>query len=158
MILERGNMWDVFGKTDLFLITTNPIVRKDGAVVMGRGIAKEAANRFPELPFDFGRKIKPPRKRTQTGIIGCYGGQMVGWFMVKSHWQEPARLDIIKASVASLVDAMHFTNIVGERRIPSDFRVDLNFPGIGNGKLKREDVLPLLVDLPDNVHIWEYDI
>jgi len=36
-------------------------------------------------------------------------------------------------------------------------RIDLNFPGIGNGKLPRHQVLYLLEDLPDNIHVWEYD-
>jgi len=31
----------------------------------------------------------------------------------------------------------------------------MNFPGIGNGRLDRADVLPLLMDLPETVTIWE---
>ena len=33
-------------------------------------------------------------------------------------------------------------------------RVDLNFPGIGNGKLLMEDVLPVIDCLGDNVNVW----
>lgn len=69
--------------------------------------------------------------------------------MVKDHWQEDAKLSIIEESAICL-DNWLFD-------MTSDIRVDLNFPGIGNGKLKREDVLPLLERLPDNVHIWEYE-
>lgn len=144
-------MWDVFGKTGLFLITTNPIRRKDGAVVMGRGIAREAALRFPELPFDFGRRLGPEVVGYQacgesTGVIGTYDQQQVGFFMVKRHWAEDADPQIINDSVTDLMEwACHrFT------------RIDLNFPGIGNGKLRRDDVLPLIKRLPDNVHVWEY--
>src|SRR6476619_1193586 len=99
MILERGNMWDVFGKTDLFLITTNPIVRKDGAIVMGRGIAKQARERFPPLPHLFAKSYKEAIDHqayddilmpTNVGIIGGFDGQLIGWFMVKNHWKEPA--------------------------------------------------------------------
>lgn len=163
MILERGNMWDVFGKTDLFLITTNPILTKDNRVVMGRGIAKEAADRFHNLPYDFGRKILAATYEqdyvdvlapTHTGVIGEYDGQLIGWFMVKDHWALPAKISIIEHSVKSLEKAIHFRGIPGG--VPPTLRVDLNFPGIGNGKLAREDVLPLLEVLPDNVHIWEY--
>lgn len=34
-------------------------------------------------------------------------------------------------------------------------KIHLNFPGIGNGGLKRSNVLPLLERLPDNVKVWE---
>lgn len=151
MKLERGNMWDVFGHTDVFLITTNPIRRKDGAVVMGRGIAKEAATRFPELPFAFGKRL--PTKFS-CGLIGRYDGQLVGYFMVKDHWNNPADPAIIQASVDSLIKQTTVRCMCG--KCENDMRIDLNFPGIGNGKLKREDVLPIIEQLPDNVHVWEY--
>jgi hypothetical protein len=149
MILERGDMWDVFGRTDLFMITTNPIIRKDGGVVMGRGIALEAKKRFPSLPYDFARAINPKlcggyQAVSPTGVIRHYKGQLVGFFMVKSHWNRPAELDIIEDSVTNLSEWAHHLG-----------RVDLNFPGVGNGKLRREDVLPIIEQLPDNVHVWE---
>ena len=142
MILERGDMWSIFNETDIFMITTNPIIRKDGAVVMGRGIAKETKDRFPGLPYKFAEFLEASGF-SKIGMIGEYEDTDIWWFMVKDHWREHAKLEIIKESV----DLVH--------KIRSNFRVDLNFPGIGNGGLKREDVLPLLEDLPDNVHIWE---
>ena len=162
MILERGNMWDVFGKTDLFLITTNPIRRKDGAVVMGRGIALEAKTKFPDLPYMFGevlagaerhQDVGDPLYPLNVGIIGVCDGQMLGWFMTKTHWRSPSDLAVIEKSVEQLIPWEYIPTYNDDvrRRI----RIDLNFPGIGNGKLRREDVLPLLQKLPDNVHIWE---
>jgi hypothetical protein len=150
MILERGDMWSIFGKTGAFVITTNPIARSDGAIVMGRGIALQAKERFYQLPYDFGTRLHHRRERGYQryfGLIGVYEEQPVYFFMVKDHWREPADLAIIKHSVFVL---QKFTEV------HPDVRVDLNFPGIGNGHLPREDVLPLLTDLPDNVHIWEY--
>lgn len=151
-------MWSVFGKTDLFLITTNPIITKDNRVVMGRGIALEAAKRFYQLPYDFGRKLLYAQHvqdyddalyPVNVGVIGTYDDQTVGWFMVKDHWRDPAEVDIIQRSVKVLSGWAK-----GVARPMK--RIDLNFPGIGNGKLKREDVLPIIRQLPDNVHVWEY--
>lgn len=156
MILERGNMWDAFSLTDWFLITTNPVRRMDGAVVMGRGIAKEAATRFPKLPYHFGECLDVADRFhsvPRVGTIGRYPNDTgrltkIGFFMVKDHWAEAAKLSIIQESVDILVkDAWAEVHD----------RIDLNFPGIGNGKLKREDVLPILEALPNNVHVWEYD-
>lgn len=157
MILERGNMWDVFGQTDLFLITTNPIMRSDGAIVMGRGIAKQAKDRFPELPYKFAERYHDAVEEQQladimmptfVGFIGKFDGQLVGWFMTKRHWRDSSQIDVIVNSTREL------TRLVKGALPP--MRVDLNFPGIGNGKLKREDVLPIIEQLPDNVHVWEY--
>lgn len=148
MILERGNMWDAFGQ-GIFMITTNPIVRKDGAVVMGRGIALEAKTRFPTLPVDFGNKLKtliPYHGDGAVGWIGDYENTPIWWFMVKDHWANKASVDIITQS----------TNLVDVLFGDTDSRVDLNFPGIGNGGLAREEVLPIIQRLPDNIHIWEY--
>ena len=76
-----------------------------------------------------------------------YDNQNVGYFMVKDHWAEPAKLSIIEESVESLMGFLS----------DDERRVDLNFPGIGNGKLRREDVLPIIQRLPDKVHVWEYE-
>lgn len=147
MILEHGNMWDVFGKTDLFLITTNPIINKQGNLVMGRGIAKEFAERFPTGPKEFASIIRgfPNSNVGNLYYEPVFGKQHVGYFMVKDHWAENAKISIIMRSVADLYDMA-----------ASWGRIDLNFPGIGNGKLKMEDVLPIVQQLPDNVHVWTY--
>jgi hypothetical protein len=39
----------------------------------------------------------------------------------------------------------------------SDARIDLNFPGIGNGKLPASKVEPIIRQLPNNVHVWQFD-
>ena len=38
-IFKTGNMWTAFDETALFLLTTNSTVKRNGALVMGRGIA-----------------------------------------------------------------------------------------------------------------------
>jgi hypothetical protein len=149
MILEKGNMWDVFHDTDIFMITTNPIRRTDGAVVMGRGIALEAKTKFPQLPYDFGKELDnlhPEIDQAYVGQIGVYNKTPIWFFMVKSHWKDNADLGIIGSSCFYLKNGFAF----------GDKRIDLNFPGIGNGHLPRDSVLYLLEDLPDNIHIWEY--
>lgn len=153
MILEKGDMWSVFGKTDFFCITTNPVIRKDGAVVMGRGIAKQMRDRFPDFAKHFGTRITEFRTEHEAAAgphilhLGPWDNQVCVAFMVKSHWADNADPEIIKESARVLG---------GLAKDNPKWRFDLNFPGIGNGKLAREDVLPLLAELPDNVHVWEY--
>ena len=107
MILERGDMWSIAGVTDWFLITTNPVINKQGLAVMGRGIAKEAAGRFPTLRRDFADKIASRKVRGNLCGVYTIGGYAVqtewrsytlriGCFMVKDHWMEKAKLSLIK--------------------------------------------------------------
>lgn len=153
MILEKGNMWDVFGKTDLFLVTTNPIINKRGELVMGRGIAKQMRDMIPNSAKEYAEMVRIGFTLGRPYVHTLYyqpvfGHQTVGYFMVKDHWADPAKLSIIMHSTAALIDIAH-------RPERKSYRIDLNFPGIGNGKLKREEVLPIIEQLPDNVHIWE---
>jgi uncharacterized phage-like protein YoqJ len=69
----------------------------------------------------------------------------IGAFQTKVHWQDDADLHLIAHSVKMLKAAAERT---------PELRIDMNFPGIGNGKLTFDDVAPLLVGLPGNVHIW----
>ena len=148
MILQKGNMWSAFPNSDCFLITTNSFIKRNRSAVLGRGIALEATKRFPELPHLAGQAMS-----TRTSHLGEYGviGRVcgnIGIFQVKHHWGEPAKLDLIKRSCDHLIRKLD--------TVTSSFRVDLNFPGIGNGKLAYNDVLPIVSQLPDNVNVWTF--
>lgn len=145
MILEKGNMWDVFGKTDMFCITTNATIKKNGALVMGRGIARQARDKLLGIDREAG-KIIADLYDYYLVRIGVYGDQNVFAFQVKHEYYNKAELDLIRRSSYKLFGKILFYGIE---------RVDLNFPGIGNGGLPREEVLPIISLLPDIVHVWE---
>jgi hypothetical protein len=158
----QGDMWTEFGTTaDLFLVTTNAFVKRSGELVMGRGIAKQAAQKSKwQLPMVFGKMIM------EAGVYECadFYGVLVsnldfnspraevktrfGTYQVKYHWQDPARLSLISKSARML-----------EQIAPEYNRIVLNFPGIGNGGLPREKVLPVLEERLghlENLYIYEY--
>lgn len=145
-----GDMWTVYAAADLFLITTNATITVRGALVMGRGIARQAKERFPGLDVALGRQIQ-----ALCGSQGVYGllvsprwpAAKLGAFQVKQHYSQPASLELIRHSTAAL-SAWCVAH--------PDAQVALNFPGIGNGRLRREDVLPIIAQLPDQVTVWEY--
>jgi hypothetical protein len=143
-------MWTTYAAADLFLITTNATITVRGALVMGRGIARQAKERFPGLDVALGRQIQ-----ALCGNQSIYGllvsprwpTAKLSAFQVKRHYSQPASLELIRRSTAALCAwcADH-----------PGACVHLNFPGIGNGRLRREDVLPIIAQLPDQVTIWEY--
>lgn len=148
--LQYGNMWSVYDQAHLFLITTNATLKRNGALVMGRGIARQARDRFPGLDLALGQAIAQ-----RCGHLGHYHllvspqwpKARIGAFQVKTDYAQQADQGLIAASVTALADwcAGH-----------PDQMVHLNFPGIGNGGLARTAVWPLLTALPDQVTIWEY--
>lgn len=149
MKLEYGNMWDIFNESDLFLVTTNSYINRFGHLVMGRGMAQQAALRFPDLPKQFADLIGSDR-------LGIYGLAMfpswpkkkIGAFQVKINFAQPAIPDVIKKSTTMLGTWCMYH---------PDVRVDLNYPGIGNGHMNRFVVEPIIASLPDQVHVWQLE-
>lgn len=151
MILKQGNMWDVWDEADLFLITANASIDKDGSLVMGADIALQARDRFPGLSARLGAQIS-----TICGNHGAYyllisknwPRAKFGLFQTKRSWQYRATTNLIQGSTTALKwwAALHH-----------DKQVHLNYPGIGNGGLVKELVYPIIKWLPDNVTVWEYE-
>ena len=134
---------DLWLPADMWIVTTNSTLTKSGALVMGKGAALQAKQRFPYIDDICGCQIK------QEGLVLKTYGLLVilpnfGIFQVKKHWSERASLDLIRRSATDL------------RYLAQDapyYKFRMNFPGIGAGGLTRDQVEPLLQDLPDNVII-----
>jgi hypothetical protein len=151
MKLAKENLWTKIDGPAAYIVTTNGYIRKDGALVMGRGAALEATKRIPGIEYQCGDKIQDFGYLTDNGYR--YGFLVVrlmndlprfGIFQVKYHFKDNADLNLILHSVTMLKVAAEAWN---------DIQFRMNFPGIGWGHLKREDVLPLLQGLPNNVTI-----
>lgn len=150
MILETGNMWEVWGSTDLFCITTNSTVKPDGRLVMGAGIAQEARDSIVGLDARLGRMIGFNHRPYGLLVLQDLARYKVlqprfGALQVKYSFSQPADINLICSSLASL-----FIYIAKN----CSCRVDMNFPGVGYGNLTVEEVWPIVSLLPDNVHVW----
>ena len=159
---NKGDMWSAWDRAALFLITTNSYVKRNGSLVMGRGIARQARDRFSGVDMECGRVIEGlARDRNELhhlpyftyGLLTPFIGtgrvyEKLGLFQVKHHWREKALPQLIRVAVEDLMD-LTYTYELDE--------IHLNFPGIGNGGLSRDVVKPIVDVLPDNVHIWEYE-
>jgi len=143
MIQLFGNMWDIFVEADIFIFTGNSYVRKDGALVMGRGLALDIRDKIPELAYILGDRIKESPK---YGLI-IEEDLGLGVFQVKYHFSDNADLDLIRFSCGILSEYAN-THL--------DKKIHMNYPGIGYGHLSRESVEPIIRELPDNVHVWSF--
>ena len=146
MIEDTGDLWDY--PADAVVITTNGYVKNNGQAVMGRGCAREAADKWPFLPMILGEAIKE------------FGNEVFIWGLqdidedteelrfnniitmpVKYNWWEPANLILIQKSATDLkteADLWHFDSVVMPR------------PGCGNGGLEWDDVKPIIEEILDD--------
>lgn len=151
--LVVGDMWNsydqIIAEDGRFLITTNSYINNDGSLAMGKGIAKIASQRFPDLSIQAGYRVQ-----YRCGHLGEYGVVLtphhempVGLFQTKTHFKNKSTLEMIAYSASILAV---YANSTRARQF------HVNFPGIGYGGLKQQDVLPILLDtLPSNVFIWK---
>jgi hypothetical protein len=171
MILKYGNLMDQLSSYSDVCITTNSFVKTNGELVMGRGFAKQMADLYPQLAFHAGQEILKWNQEFNTwdgldervGTPDPYGflhltrshtcvirPHRIHLFQVKKYWGDDATLELVKRSV----DMMQ-AHVRGTERFGRTFA--LNYPAIGNGKLKKSEIEPIIATLPDNVDVWQYD-
>jgi hypothetical protein len=148
----KGDLWTYApAESVVRCITTNGFVKKSGEAVMGAGCAKEATQQWPVIAHDVGLRITNFGNKVQD--LGEYFDENdrpvnLAMFPVKHNWWEKADLALIEQSCKELLAlaAMypHSTVFVIPR------------PGCGNGKLRWEDVRPVLLkyfDADDRFHV-----
>ena len=127
----EGNLWDY--PADWRVIPTNGFVKRNGAAVMGRGLALQATERFPGLAYVLGKELLE-----QGNHVHLLPEFSLVTFPVKHNWWEDASLELIERSVKEL----KLLFVTGDM-----LSVSLPRVGCGNGRLSWDDVKPLLVGL-----------
>lgn len=138
-----SDFWDQIYEYDAICCTTNSIVKNNGELVMGAGIAKAFAEHYPWLPKNWGERVKD----SKLGVPGSFVTLMkqrphLIYFQTKEHWKEPSNLGIITVSMGDLCFMIVKLNWK---------KVLLPQPGCGKGGLNwEEDVYPNIKLLLDN--------
>lgn len=130
--------------------TTNQIIKNNGQLVMGAGIAKVFKDNYPVLPLIWGEQLKQRKKRGDKSLLMCVHpteissitiGPYLIAFPTKNHFKDKSSLSLINASMVELhllADIMNFSSVL------------LPKPGCSNGGLSWEtDVLPLIRHMLD---------
>ena len=154
MKFVKGNILSQFETpctNKLLVFTANSVLKGDQQLVMGAGIAKAVRDRFPGVDSFFGKGLarhmhNNPEQYDKFGLLrGVYHGQSIAALQTKYNWTNDSVLDLIEFSLDKLVviareyDEVHMT-----------------IPGIGNGNLSKELVLPLLDrNWQTCMYIWE---
>lgn len=175
-------MWSLYDTSDLFLTTTNSTVNvRSGALVMGAGHAKQTRDRFRGVDKALAHYVQ------QNAIDRVYdktwkdvasfdterGGKVYRVFadyylLVSENWPKK-KLGAFQVKRGFWMGAPEWTDlclqVVNQSAMALKVwciahpyaRVDMPFPGIGNGGLDREQVYPLIKDLPDTVYVWRLE-
>jgi hypothetical protein len=128
----KGNLWN--SDCTYTAVTTNNVIKRNGDLVMGAGIAKQAVQRFPRLPRILAEHIKA--NGNTPCLVKDYG---ILSFPTKYNWRNPSSIELIAQS-AKLAMAL----------LPEDATCAMSRPGCGNGSLQWEQVRPVLEDILDD--------
>lgn len=133
MLEVRGDLWDFHGAGHWVVVTTNGKRNRQGQAVMGRGVALQAADKWPEFPLVVGNHIA-----TKGNHVAAFMKYRVITFPVKHDWRERADLELIERSAHELVMAAD-TGVY-----TPGMRICMPRPGCANGGRTWEEVGPVL--------------
>jgi hypothetical protein len=145
--LKTGNMFEN-SDNHILVVTVNSCIKSDGTLTMGKGAAKQLADKFPGIAAEAARHIN------HMDLFGFkmieYAGRYHGLFQTKTDWRQPSTMSLIITATEMLRDNASVR--------PDGMPLRLNFPGIGCGDLahRRGEILEIISMLPDNVEVWEY--
>jgi len=154
MIEVHENLFDITPTTDALVCTINRTLKRDGTLVMGKGVAKQFAAYWPHLPRAWGSRVNhakivadilPSIRLAAEGVkqIDTLDRKpLIGIGLpTKVDWRN---LSIPKLIVESCEITVGLVEVFGlkEIRMPP--------LGCGNGGLRWADVKPLLTDILDD--------
>jgi hypothetical protein len=142
----KGDIWIEAKKVDgLVVVPTNGFVKKNGECVMGRGLAQQIKEKYPDFPKTLGSFIQTLGNHVYAFIEPYH----VITFPVKHNWWERADLKLIEQSCDEI-------GLLERKDFPTIF---LPHVGCGNGGLSWIDVKPLVVKYLEefsNIVICDY--
>lgn len=124
-----GNIWDFHPKNSI-IITTNMVVKRNGHLVMGKGLALEMRKRYPEFP----------------ALVAHHHSKVKYWvhynvftFPTKYHWRGNSDINLIHKGLNELL------TIVSLSKLSKFDKIYVPPLGCGNGNLDWEnEVKPLM--------------
>jgi len=128
MLEASGDIWEHLGRA-VIAVTTSGSVTRDGKAVMGRGVACQAAQRFPGLAGVLGLLLK-----NAGNHVHPLGEGIVSFPVEESAWACPDLRLISRSAreLRELADREGWEMVVVPR------------PGCGGGGLEWREVRPLL--------------
>lgn len=139
-----GDMWQLrdLVKADAVAVTTNGMIKKNGCLVMGKGVAKECLERYPRADIFFGKMVREQGNKPHYYFPEIGKKTLIISLPTKHDWRNASDLELIKSSLEELVKIADKFNLS---------TVLLPRPGCGLGGLQWTDVVePLAASILDD--------
>jgi hypothetical protein len=130
---NNTDIWSYLGQA-VIVITTNGSLTRDGRALPGRGTARQASEKFPEMRVRLGEKLAQHGNHVHEIIPG-----LVSFPVEETPWSQPDKRLIRRSAeeLRALVDQHGWPVVIVPR------------PGCGGGGLCWDEIKPLLIDLFD---------
>lgn len=146
----QGNLWDYYGKAPhVCCIPINQTIKKNGRLVMGRGVAAQAKHRFRNLDLDVAVQFR--RQATyvfwvRPRVSDGHPNRNLLMVVTKNRWWQPTTASLLTSMLVELrqfAEANPFMTFILPR------------PGCGNGGMDWPYVRELMITsrIPDNVWV-----
>ena len=137
MKVLRGSLWDPRLNNCVKVVPTNLGWKSNGENVMGRGVAKQATEKYQMLSSWYGWRCKAMADSELTRLyryhdLVLFPVKPLDRLMPHMSWRQPASLELVEKSTIQLASFMGMD------------KVALPLVGCGNGRLDSRDVLPIL--------------
>ena len=137
MIVTEGNIWEY--PAHYTCVPVNKVIKDNGELVMGAGLARQAKEMYPHIPKRFGQLM-----RQHNGKV-CYDDitKLIA-FPTKNHWKDDSDLLLIERSAKQLHRLCYSLG-------NPEYIITLPTVGCGNGGLMWQQVKPVLsANLPED--------
>ena len=145
-----ADIWKFWNQAYYIVIPTNLYVTKDGMAVMGAGLARDVAQKWPQAPYWYAFHLHEHIRNTPDGrnphmddinpydLLAVQPEWRFIFLPVKTAWQQQARKGLIKASLDNLA-------LLLTKPMMKEVQVAIPRLGCGNGGLDWElDVKPIM--------------
>lgn len=149
MNVINGNILstEVLQTYDAICVTTNGVRKRNGEAVMGAGVAKAFASKWPQLPGRLGERLA---NGNVVHPLHCHWEKvgathlnkiLIMSFPTKDDWREDSKLPLIITSAKRLVE---YADMLSWRKVA------LPPPGVGMGNLRWQEVQEAIENILDD--------
>jgi hypothetical protein len=130
MRVDTGDLWTY--PADVRVITTNGVIKANGELIMGKGTALQAKERYPGIALELGQLVEANGNNPSS--YTAPDGTRIWTFPVKWHWSMKADFDLMAHSCHRL---MRLANLLQEVRAQQGRETEVVIvmprPGCGEG-------------------------
>lgn len=98
----HSDIWTFHQEGSWIVIPTNTDVKANGLAVMGAGLAKQAAYRFPHLAGTYGEYLNHAHTHAAKSVVYPDAPSRTFLFPTKHHWNAVSTLSLIRANASDL--------------------------------------------------------